>query len=82
MYWFDDTGRGQCRVPASWRVSWRDGGAWVPVDARGEPGVERDRFNRLEFEPVTTTALRLDVRLSPKFSGGVLDWRVLPPASP
>jgi len=25
VYWFDDTGSGQCRVPASWRILYRAG---------------------------------------------------------
>jgi len=28
VYWLDDTGRGHCRVPQSWRLLYRDGGAW------------------------------------------------------
>ncbi|MEE8468525.1 MAG: beta-L-arabinofuranosidase domain-containing protein, partial [Planctomycetota bacterium] len=31
VYWFDDTGIGACRVPASWRLSYRDRGRWRPV---------------------------------------------------
>ena len=27
VYWFDDTGRGACRLPASWRIEYRDGAA-------------------------------------------------------
>lgn len=26
--------------------------------------------------PVTTTALRLEIQLQPKFSGGILEWRI------
>ncbi len=31
VYWFDDTGRGAVRVPASWRVLYKDGAEWKPV---------------------------------------------------
>ncbi|MCX7817682.1 MAG: glycoside hydrolase family 127 protein [Kiritimatiellae bacterium] len=80
VYWFDDTGRGRCRVPASWGVRVREREKWVaPRGACPEvPSVERDRFNRVEFEPVETTALRIEVVLQPEFSGGVLEWRVIP----
>lgn len=78
VYWFDDTGRGQCRVPASWRLSYRDGETWKPGAMKGEPGVAKDRFNVLELEPVSTTALRIDVDLGDKVSGGILEWRVRP----
>ena len=76
VYWFDDTGRGQCRVPASWRVLWRDGDQWRPVQAAGAHGVERDQFNVVTFEPVTTDALRIEVQLQEGFSGGILEWRL------
>ncbi len=77
VYWFDDTGRGNCRVPQSWRVLYRaDDGSWRPVDRPGSYGVEKDQFNRVQFEQVKTSALRLDVQLQDKFSSGVLEWVV------
>jgi len=76
VYWFDDTGGGQCRVPASWRLLVRHGGKWQPVQAAGEYGVATDTFNAVGFEPVPTDAVRLEVQLRPGFSGGLLEWRV------
>ena len=40
VYWFDDTGRGQVRVPASWRVLYKDGD---DVEAGGREGPVRRR---------------------------------------
>jgi hypothetical protein len=78
VYWFDDTGIGACRVPAEWRLLWRDGDQWKPVELL--PGEKYDtaidRFNKVAFRPVTTRELRLEVKLKPGFSGGVLKWRV------
>ena len=76
LYWFDDTGHGGCRVPLSWRLLFKDGQRWQPVEGAGEYGVKRDRFNRVDFTPVTTRGLRLEVRLQPKFSGGILQWKI------
>jgi hypothetical protein len=76
VYWFDDTGRGQCRVPESWAVEWRDGDRWRPVTGADTCGVELDRFNAVRFNPVMTRAVRLKVKLQPDFSGGILEWRV------
>jgi len=76
VYWFDDTGRGHCRVPKSWRAEWRDGDAWKPVATRDEYGVALDRFNRVTFDPVTTREIRLVVELQPEFSAGILECRV------
>lgn len=79
VYWFDD-GRMKrhCRVPQSWRVLYRDGDQWKPVEGASSYGVEQDRFNRATFTPVETKALRLEVQLQPTWSGGVLEWQVEP----
>lgn len=78
IYWFDDTGRGQCRVPESWRLMYRDDGSWKPVHNRDEYGVAKDQFNVVRFDPVKTDALRVEVKLQPDYSGGILEWRVQP----
>ena len=75
VYWFDDTGRGAVRVPASWRILYRDGAEWKPVVSTPF-GVARDVFNHVEFKPVTTTALRIEVVMQPKFSAGLQEWKV------
>jgi hypothetical protein len=75
VYWFDDTGRGGCRVPQSWRLLYRAGDSWQPVTTSGDPPIARDQFNEVTFTPVTTTAFRLVVQLQPEFSGGILEWK-------
>ncbi len=76
VYWFDDTGRGKCRVPQSWRLVYRDGADWKSVATGAEFGTRRDDWNTVRFESIKTDALRLDVQLQPEFSGGILEWRV------
>ena len=76
IYWFDDTGHGGVRVPASWRLLYRDGAQWKPVDAHGDFGVAKDRYNAIRFTPVTTSALRLELTMQPGVSAGVHEWKV------
>ena len=76
VYWFDDTGTGQCRVPKSWKLLCKNGNEWKPVTAKSDYGTVKDQFNHFAFEPVPTSALRIEVELQPNFSGGVLEWRV------
>jgi uncharacterized protein len=76
VYWFDDTGDGECRVPESWRVLFKDGEQWKPVDHLQPYGKDKDRYNRVAFKPVTTTALRLEVRLQAAWSAGIQEWQV------
>ncbi|HVV71485.1 MAG TPA: beta-L-arabinofuranosidase domain-containing protein [Verrucomicrobiae bacterium] len=75
VYWFDDTGSGSCRVPGSWTLEYRDGPQWKPVSGATEFGLHKDAYNRVAFNPVETTALRLAVQLQPGFSGGILEWK-------
>ena len=76
VYWFDDTGAGQCRVPGAWKILYLEGGQWKEVaNAKLEP-VAKDKFNQAIFDAVDTTAVRLEVQLQPDVSGGILEWRV------
>jgi DUF1680 family protein len=76
VYWFDDTGIGGCRVPAEWKLLWLDGAEWKPVKLAKDSmfGTALDAFNKVRFEPVSTRELRLEVKLRPGFSGGILEW--------
>lgn len=76
VYWFDDAGAGQCRIPKSWRLLWKDGDAWKPVDVIHMDGISKDRWCRMKFKPVKTTALKLEAGLQSGFSGGILEWTV------
>ena len=71
-------GRGQCRLPKVWRVLHQDGGQWKPVSNVTIDPVTKDKWNTAKFTPVKTTALRLEVDLQNGFSGGILEWRVVP----
>ncbi len=76
IYWFDDTGRGGVRVPASWRLLYKSGDQWLPVEARGAYGVARNAWNAVNFNPVTTPALRIEVTMQQGFSAGLQEWKV------
>ncbi len=75
VYWFDDTGAGRCRVPASARLLYKVGDEWKIV-LGGDVGLKPDKMNQATFPPITTTALRLDTQLQSKFSAGILEWEV------
>jgi hypothetical protein len=76
VYWFDDTGRGGVRVPASWKLLYKDGADWKPVETTSSFGVARDGWNTVTFAPVNTTALRIELVMQPAFSAGVQEWKV------
>ena len=76
VYWYDDTGIGECRVPKSWQLFYRENGEWKPVRNPSGYGCERDRYNRTTFEPVVTDGLRIVVQAQQNFCAGIHEWRV------
>ncbi|MGA1237726.1 MAG: beta-L-arabinofuranosidase domain-containing protein [Limisphaerales bacterium] len=77
VYWFDDSGTGQCRIPASWKVLARQNNQWKPVANPQTDPVAVNRPNTIRFDPVTTTAIRIEVQLQADFSGGILEINAL-----
>jgi len=77
VYWFDDTGRGQCRLPQSWRLLYREGDQWKPVPEVGQFPTAKDQYCQIRFPAVETSGLRLEVQLQKDFSGGILEWKIL-----
>ena len=77
VYWFDDEPWGGCRVPKSWKLYYKDAqGQWQPVAAQGEYGCKKGEPNRVEFTPVRTSALKLEVELPTDNSSGIFEWEV------
>jgi hypothetical protein len=76
VYWFDDTGQGECRIPKSRQVLYKTVSSWEPVNNIDFYRVEKDSYNSVSFKPVQTTALRLEIQLQDKFSAGIIEWKV------
>jgi hypothetical protein len=77
VYWFDDSpSGGGCRTPQSWRLLYRKDGQWHEVAQPSAYGLETDKFNATTFSEIETDALRIEVQLRDKFSGGILEWQV------
>jgi hypothetical protein len=77
VYWFDDEAiGGGCRVPKSWRLLYLENGEWKPVYAAGGFKIDKDGFTEVQFEPVKTTAMRLEMQLQEGVSTGVHEWEV------
>ncbi len=79
VYWAsEDTPNPTVRVPASWRLLYQDGSNWNEVKATTPYGVEPGQFNRVDFAPVKTTALRAEVRMATGVGAAINEWRVGP----
>ena len=77
IYWFDDQPWGGCSVPKAWRIFYQDDkGAWQPVaHPSGYPSVKGSACE-VNFDPVTTGALKLEVDLPDELSAGLYEWEV------
>lgn len=77
VFWFDDTGSGECRLPVSWRLLYQEpDGTWKPVQGVSSYPLDKTRPLRLPFTAVTTTAVRLEAQLLAGFSAGLWEWSV------
>jgi len=61
VYWKED--KHYCVLPEAWRLLYKDGSVWKHVQASDSYGVERDKFNKVTFAPVITSALRIKIDL-------------------
>ncbi len=61
VYWKAD--KHYCVLPKAWKLLYKDGDTWKPAETSESYGVEADKFNKVAFTPVTTSALRMDIEL-------------------
>lgn len=77
VHWFDDAPWGGCRVPEAWRLFYmNENKEWVPVRHLTPYGCVKGEANTVQFEPVNTAALKLEIEQPEKFSIGVYEWEV------
>ena len=77
VYWFDDAPWGGCRVPKWWKVYYMDeAGEWQEVKNADKYGVEKGCANTVNFDPVKTKAVKLEVRQPDDNSAGLFEWEV------
>ncbi len=77
VYWFDDGPWGGCRVPKSWNIYYQDAaGQWQPVTGADNFGTQKGAANTVNFDPVTTKALKLEVVLPDDNSAGIFEWQL------
>ena len=80
VYWYDDTGAGDCRTPQSWTLLYKDGDTFKPVKLTNGStyGTAVDKFNKITFAPVKTDQFKLVAKFQPNKSAGILEWQVGP----
>ena len=68
-------------APRSWRVLYQQDGRWRQVASRSGYPLQPHAFVPVEFEPVKTMALRIEVVLPDGPPPALAEWRVGPPPS-
>jgi hypothetical protein len=76
VYWFREPGNRPIQLPVNWRLLYKEGSTWKPVETSDPFGTAPDRYNHVAIRPVTTNALRLEVKLQPDRSAGISEWKV------
>lgn len=77
LYWFDDGPWGGCRVPKAWRILYKNGdNEWTPVKNITTYECVKGVGNMVQFNPVTTTTLKLEIDQPDNYSTGVFEWEV------
>lgn len=76
VYWFDDGPWGGCRIPASYKLYYKKDGEWLPVKNTSPYIITKDKYNVVTFEPVKTTAIKMEIQLPKDNSTGIHEWAV------
>jgi uncharacterized protein len=61
VYWGERIRGEDLVLPESWRVLYRDGDQWLPVETKDPSTLRLDDPNEIRFTPVTTQAVRIEV---------------------
>ncbi len=77
VYWFDDGPWGGCRVPKAWKIYYKDNsGEWQEVKNPTGYGTVKGAPNVVNFDPVTTSSVKLEIVQPERHSCGVFEWSV------
>ena len=77
VYWYDDQPWQGCKVPDSWKLYYKDSqGQWQPVAHPDGYPVAKGVPCTVNFDPVKTTAMKLEVVINKDKSAGLFEWSV------
>ncbi|MCC8118862.1 MAG: glycoside hydrolase family 127 protein [Bacteroidales bacterium] len=77
VYWFDDGPWGGCRVPKNWKLYYKNNsGDWAEVPNADKYATVKGAANTVNFDPITTTAMKLEFTEPDDNSTGIFEWEV------
>ena len=77
VYWYDDGPWGGCRVPKAWRIFFKnDNGEWQSVSGADKYPTTKGTACTVNFEPVKTKSIKIEIDLPSENSAGLFEWSV------
>ena len=77
VYWYDDGPWGGCRVPKAWRIFFKnDNGEWQSVSGADKYPTTKGTACTVNFEPVKTKSIKIEIDLPSDNSAGLFEWSV------
>ena len=78
IFWFDDTGHGECRIPKTWVLQAKIGGAWKTVSLKSGKtfGIKLNAWNDVDFVPVKSSEFRILIDQQDNWSSGIHEWQI------
>ena len=77
VYWYDDQPWQGCKVPDAWKIYYQDAnGEWQEVRNPDAYPILKGAPCTVNFEPVKTKAVKLEVKIPEDKSAGVFEWSV------
>lgn len=77
VYWYDDQPWGGCKVPDSWKIYYQDeAGNWKEVTGADGYPTNRGVASTVNFDPVKTKAVKLELKQPETHSCGLFEWSV------
>ncbi|MFV0290254.1 MAG: glycoside hydrolase family 127 protein [Mangrovibacterium sp.] len=75
VYWYDDGPWGGCRIPEWYKIYYKDvNGEWILVENTAPYEVKKGTANELFFQPVKTTAIKMEIKLPERLATGIFEW--------
>jgi DUF1680 family protein len=75
VIWYDDAPRGECRVPDSWKIYYKNSAdKWIPAENESDYPTVKGVPNSVSFSPVKTTAVKMEIVLPKDNAAGIFEW--------
>ena len=75
VYWGERIRGANLKLPKSWRVLYKEGSTWRPVESADSFSMHLNQLNEVRFTPVKTTAVRLEIVLA-DMPCGIQEWLI------